>query len=96
MIRGVYRREHQIEEVEMHWTGMDGGWWVLMMIVWIALVAVVVWAVVRLLASREQPATTAERPEEILKRRLASGEIDAKTYDELRSRLGGGALAGGQ
>jgi uncharacterized membrane protein len=50
---------------------------------------------VRSLGTREPSQRISERPEEILKRRLASGEIDAETYDQLRSRLGGGALAGG-
>ena len=80
----------------MYWhSGMDGGWWVLMMFVWVGFAGVVVWAVVRSLGTREPPLHRGERPEEILDRRLASGEIDTKTYDELRARLGGGASRGG-
>ncbi|MHB1567938.1 MAG: SHOCT domain-containing protein [Solirubrobacteraceae bacterium] len=75
--------------------GMGAGGWVLMMVFWIVLVAVVVWAIVRLVPSRtddaREPRRSAaeppEKPREILDRRLASGEIDAETYEELRSKL---------
>ncbi len=77
--------------------GMDPGWWVLMSLLWIALIALIVWAAVRLLPGRSPEAPRqidAERPEEILDRRLATGEIDPDTYDTLRAKLGGGALSG--
>ena len=77
--------------------GMDPGWWVLISLLWIALIALIVWAAVRLLPGRsaEVPRQIdAERPEEILDRRLASGEIDPDTYDTVRAKLGGGALGG--
>jgi putative membrane protein len=75
--------------------GMGAGGWVLMTVFWIVVVAVVVWAIVRLVPSRtddvrEPPRAAAEPPEkprEILDRRLASGEIDVETYEELRSQL---------
>ena len=75
--------------------GMGAGGWVLMMVFWIVLVAVVVWAIMRLASSRgedvREPRRTAaepsEKPREILDRRLASGEIDVETYEELRSKL---------
>ena len=75
--------------------GMGDGGWVLMTVFWIVLVAVVVWAIVRLVPSRpddvrEPPRAAVEAPEkprEILDRRLASGEIDVETYEELRSKL---------
>lgn len=79
-------------------SGTDGGWWVLMSLFWVALIALIVWAAVRLFPARggngpdrEQP----ERPEEILDRRLARGEIDPETYDTLRTKLRG-ALGGGE
>jgi putative membrane protein len=75
--------------------GMDAGWWVLMSILWIALIALIVWAVVRLFPGREN-APRAEDARSLLDRRLASGEIDAGTYDQLRERLDRGALAGGR
>ena len=75
--------------------GMGAGGWVLMMVFWIVVVAVIVWAIVRLVPSRTddvwEPRRSAaeppEKPREILDRRLASGEIDVETYEELRSKL---------
>ena len=75
--------------------GMGAGGWVLMTLFWIVLVAVIVWALVRLVPSRtddvrEPRRAAAESPDaplEILDRRLASGEIDVETYEELRSKL---------
>jgi putative membrane protein len=75
--------------------GMGAGGWVLMTVFWIVLVAVIVWAIVRLVPSRtddvrEPRHAAAEPPEvprEILDRRLARGEIDVETYEELRSKL---------
>lgn len=70
--------------------GMSAGGWLLMSVFWVALIAVVVWAVAALLprnGRRDDSGGLAERPEEALDRRLASGEIDAETYDMLRSKL---------
>ena len=75
--------------------GMGAGGWVLMTVFWVVLVAFIVWAIVRLVPSRtdnvREPRRAAteppEAPREILDRRLASGEIDVETYDELRSKL---------
>ena len=67
-----------------------GGGWVLMIIAWAAVLAVVVWAVVRIApGARVTRGAPSELPLEILDRRLASGEIDADTYDGLRARLTG-------
>ncbi|MGW1809730.1 SHOCT domain-containing protein [Streptomyces sp. NPDC002078] len=77
----------------MYW---DGGWaWMaLMPLLWIALIAVAVWAGIRF---AQHPTTRGEgthgapqpreTPEEILDRRFATGEIDADTYTEARQRL---------
>lgn len=68
--------------------GMGAGGWVLMSVVWVALIALVVWAVASLFSGGSaRNEGTAERPEEILDRRLATGEIDPATYDSLRSKL---------
>ena len=72
--------------------GWDGGMgvtgWLLMTVFWVALIAGIVWAVGNLSPSRRDGSTVApERPEEILDRRLAAGEIDSAAYDELRSKL---------
>ena len=75
--------------------GMGAGGWVLMTVFWIVLVAVVVWAIARFVPGRtddvREPRRSAaeppEKPREILDRRLANGEIDVETYEELRSKL---------
>ncbi len=69
--------------------GMGGGW-ILMTVFWVGLFAAIVWAGMRLFARPDQSSRSdaaRERPEEILDRRLASGEIDADTYDALRDKL---------
>ncbi|MHB1242074.1 MAG: SHOCT domain-containing protein [Gaiellaceae bacterium] len=72
--------------------GWDGGMsvagWLLMTVFWVALIGVIVWAVGNLFPSRRDgSAVLPERPEEVLDQRLARGEIDAATYDELRGKL---------
>ena len=78
--------------------GMNGGWWILMVVFWVGLIAAIVWAGARLFArpgtggsavggTGDNSVGTGERPGEILDRRLASGEIDAETYDTLREKL---------
>jgi putative membrane protein len=66
-----------------------GGWWmVLMPLLWIALLAPVVWAVVWAVRSDDR-----ESALEILDRRYARGEIDDATYTTARARLSGTSLA---
>ena len=70
--------------------GMGAAGWLLMAVFWIALIALVVFAVVRLFPRTEPspvPGEPREEPREILKRRLASGEIDVDTYEQLSSML---------
>ena len=72
------------------WDGMGVAGWFLMTVLWVFLIAAVVWAVANLFPGRgaaESASERAERPEDILDRRLASGEIDSATYDELRGKL---------
>ncbi|WP_171052992.1 SHOCT domain-containing protein [Streptomyces marianii] len=79
----------------MYWH--DGGgwaWMAFMPLLWILLIGLVIWAVVRLTQrpSSHSGATDRERapsetPEEILDRRFASGEIDAAAYSEARKKL---------
>ncbi|MET7780295.1 MULTISPECIES: SHOCT domain-containing protein [Streptomyces] len=84
----------------MYWhDGWGGGWaWMAFMpLLWIALIGLAVWAVIRLTqgSSRGRPEPGGgweghehrETPEEILDRRYASGEIDTDTYTETRERL---------
>lgn len=74
--------------------GWDGGMgvagWFAMTVLWVVLIGVIIWAVANLFPGRgaaEPTAGRSERPEEILDRRLALGEIDGSTYDELRNKL---------
>jgi putative membrane protein len=70
--------------------GMGAGGWVLMSVFWVALIAAIVWAVAALSARAPRASTAAgalEAPEDVLDRRLASGEIDENTYDALRGKL---------
>lgn len=71
--------------------GMGAGGWVLMSVFWVAAIAVIVWVVAALVtrggSSDAAGSSLAERPDEVLDRRLASGEIDSATYDTLRAKL---------
>ncbi len=78
----------------MYGYGPGAGWMVLMPLLWVGLLAVIVWAVVRLargpgdrVAGSGQVPPRQESAQEILDRRLALGEIDVDTYTELRARL---------
>jgi putative membrane protein len=78
----------------MYWNG-GWAWMAFMPLLWIALIGLVVWAVMRLTQQHsagrhdatDSRKTPRETPEEILDRRLASGEIDVDTYTEARKRL---------
>ena len=76
----------------------DGGGAVLLVLFWVALIVVIVWALTRLFprdgrsaspASPLVPARGGDSPLGILDRRLASGEIDVDTYARVRSALEG-------
>jgi putative membrane protein len=77
----------------MMW-GYGFGWgWLMMsfgMILWIALLVVLVWAMIRWL-ERKTPSTRtpAVGPSalEILQQRYARGEIDTATFEHMRERL---------
>jgi len=71
-----------------------GGWWMMLMpLLWIALIAVIVWAAVRLIrpasGGGHSDEARRETPLEILDRRYAQGEIDDATYTTARARLTG-------
>ena len=71
----------------MHWwnggghMGGMGIWW----IVGAALIAAVVWALLR--SSRRPTNGSSESPEQVLKRRYAKGEIDHATYQRMLTEL---------
>lgn len=72
-----------------HWySSMGTGDWLAMSLFWVVVLGAIVWVVVHL-APRGQGADgdRRERPDEVLDRRLAAGEIDAATYDALRAKL---------
>lgn len=78
----------------MNWDGGGWAWMFFMPVLWIVLIGLVVWAVVRLAQSPSGRGTGQDRgrprreePEEILDRRFASGEIDADAYTQARERL---------
>ncbi|MET8949141.1 SHOCT domain-containing protein [Streptomyces sp. NPDC004542] len=77
-----------------YWDGGGWAWMAFMPLVWIVLLGLVVWAVVRLTqhptgrdGGHEPGQPPRETPEEILDRRFASGELDAETYTAARERL---------
>lgn len=75
--------------------GYGPGWplmMFLMLLLWIALIAVIVWAVTRLVrrpGDGERDRQGRETPQEILDRRFALGEIDADEYRQARAHLAG-------
>ncbi len=74
--------------------GMGAGGWTLMIIFWVALVAVVGLAITRLFPSvrgggSAEGATASQSPQQLLDARLARGEIDVETYERLHEVLAG-------
>ncbi|MGH3738323.1 MAG: SHOCT domain-containing protein [Micromonosporaceae bacterium] len=71
----------------MYEFGYGGFWMMLMPLLWILLIGLAVWAVIRFTGSPTPGAPRGESPQEILDRRLANGEIEPGQYDEARARL---------
>jgi len=75
----------------MMWRVDDGGWmgwwWVFMPILFIALVAVIIWAVVALTRSRPGDRQPPRDPPQILAERFARGEIDEAAFWVAAHRL---------
>ena len=67
--------------------GMGAGGWIFMTLFWVALLVLIVWVGTRLFPTRGERGDELERPEDLLDRRLARGEIDPETYDTLREKL---------
>ena len=81
---------------DSYW-GMGAFGWLVMVLFWVLLIVAIVWALreLRTGGGREPSEPSEPRPEDpfaILDRRLASGEIDPETYDELRDKLAEGRL----
>ncbi len=77
----------------MGYGGMGWGWggMIGMVLLWVVLIALIVWAVTRLLPTRRieggNPQAPHDTPEEILDRRFARGEVDLETYQAQRAAL---------
>lgn len=73
--------------------GPGWGWMmILMAVLWIALAAVIWWAVVKIAQRPANPVPDQPRretPQEILDRRFASGEIDTDAYTQAKAHLAG-------
>lgn len=74
----------------MMYGGYGWGWMMLMPLIWVVLIAAIVWAVAQL-GHPGQGSTDHRREstQEILDRRLASGEIDVDAYRRIRDELAG-------
>ena len=74
------------------WTAML--WMGLGLLLWLAALGLIIWAVVRIIGSRgtftRNMAPGGPSVLEFLQQRYARGEIDAATYEQMRERLGGG------
>lgn len=70
----------------MGWYG-DGSWmvggWLWMAVLWVALIALVVWGV----SALWEPRGVAEAPLDILRRRYAAGELTDAEFEQARRRL---------
>ncbi|MFD5393242.1 SHOCT domain-containing protein [Streptomyces sp. NPDC127097] len=79
----------------MYWDGGGWAWMAFMPLVWIVLIGLVVWVVIRLAHGSSGTGTGTgaregerrESPQEILDRRFALGEIDTDTYSQAKKRL---------
>jgi putative membrane protein len=73
-----------------YWQAGMGWWMIIPALFWIALLVAIIWGVARLTSGRGAPqAPPGSTAEEILRQRYARGEIDAQTYEEMRSRITG-------
>jgi len=76
---------------------MGGGGWIAMIVFWVALLALIGWAVSRAFPSvgnRGGDMTRQETPEEVLDRRFATGDLDTETYQSMLSALASGRRGG--
>jgi putative membrane protein len=67
--------------------GWGSGWMILMIVGWIAVIALGAWAVVALTRTTDAPHDDQETPRQMLDRRLAAGEIDTEEYLQKRRLL---------
>ena len=77
--------------------GIGGGGWIAMMVFWVALLALIGWAVARAfpnVGNRGGDMPGRESAEDILDRRYAAGELDSETYQSMRAALASGRSGG--
>ncbi len=69
-------------------------WMGLGLLLWLAALGLIIWAVARMLGNRgtftRSAAVNGPSALEILQQRYVRGDIDATTYEQMRERLGGG------
>ncbi len=65
----------------------DWGWHNMMWIIWIAIIALMVWLILRITNTNEPTSPRKETPFEILKRKYANGEITAEEFDKRKKKL---------
>ena len=75
-----------------HMDGFGPVMWMFMLVFWVALIALIVFLVVKLLPGERRervgsPRGLQETPDQILDRMFAMGEIDEETYRSRRSAL---------
>ena len=72
-----------------HGPGMMGCWFggFVLWIIFIGIIAVVVYLIIRARGSRDENAFMSETPINILKKRYASGEISKEEFDEIRKDI---------
>jgi putative membrane protein len=81
--------EEELRAMMGYGWGMGLAGWIFMGLFWFVVIGLIVWAVVGLLPGRREAGRGGqERPESILDRRFALGEIDAEQYRRARDELG--------
>ncbi len=63
--------------------GMGSGWWIVMLLFWGAIIAVVVWGIRQFTGDRKRDRSALD----IAKERLARGEITKEEFDRIRGDL---------
>ena len=88
--RAVHDIPQEVDRKMMGWYGFGPAMWLVgglvMLLVWGGLIVLIVWAVRQFTPGRR---SSAEEPMDILRRRLAAGEITAEQYEEARRALQG-------
>ena len=68
----------------MDWNTMGFFGWTMMILFWIAVLIVIIWAI-RSLSTKPTPTT--QTPLELLEQRFAAGEIDREDFEERKQLL---------